>query len=173
MLAGCTFSPSLLLASRSFPCLYPTDQSDIDTHSHKDKWQQEWFSSKPSPTFRYVSPLFSYSNLQSVLCKMLMVDWLAWILKAVKQNTELSSWSISLCRHSCDAISYEGQWIPCVRQCWQCHQKDSSEASCSRPLRPHTVLHKITTQHPVDLPTFTFLLSQFWHIGSCISNFTP
>lgn len=33
-------------------------------------------------TFRYVSPFCSYSNLQLVLCRMLMVGSLTWILRA-------------------------------------------------------------------------------------------
>ena len=79
-----------LLTSMLSLCLYPWE-----THTHLwllasvsgrevSSHVAEMFSKvdKWIFTFRYVSPLISYSNLQSVLCRMFIVGSLTWIRRA-------------------------------------------------------------------------------------------
>lgn len=155
--AGCIFPQSLLLTSTSSLCLYPVGSGKYwHTDGKLNVWAfictlYTWFKSSQSQTqltFRYVSPRFSYSNLQSVLCKMLMVDWLTWILRAghKKESWELNSLNsegiLWLYWNTCvSGVSYGGLWTPCVRQYWLYLRKDNSEASCSPPLLLHMVLH--------------------------------
>lgn len=85
--AGCTGRPWIQSASMSSPCLYPVGsrehvQAQACIRVIKTCVAGEQKKSQTQPTFRYVSPRSSYSNLHSVLCRMLMVDWLTWILSA-------------------------------------------------------------------------------------------
>lgn len=54
----------------------------------------------------------------------------------------------------CVCVSYAGLWTPFVRRYWLYLQKGSSEASCSRQLLPHKVLHTNTS-------------NQTWRIFHC------
>lgn len=90
----CSLLPSHLSTSRWSLCLCPQETQTFTalcTHG-----RQLSLPETEVITFRYVSPLISYLNLQFVLCRIFIVGSLTWIRRAGGWKTSLG-WFIRAC----------------------------------------------------------------------------
>lgn len=138
---GCSLFQFHLLTSMLSLCLYPLNITHllalvcgcIHTHTHS------WFICLTVNlfTFRYVSPLISYSNLQLVLCRILIVGWLTWIRSAGGNKTSFFPFFFHPGLTVVNLVKLIDWLSNCMRAMWTQHNANVTEIDHSSRLHEY------------------------------------